>query len=239
MIKVYYTKIKELAEFCKAKQETDCKEDCICEKAMSDNLVNKQRRSKILRCKNKEDKLRSLMVGLLLRYALEQEGIDYEKAEFTYETHGKPILLQMKNAKKELFFNLSHCKNYVGCVISDKNIGIDLEESTRTLFLPEKEQQLLSMAKRICTKEEYTYILDLSKEERILAYLEIWTRKESFAKEDGRGIAIGLQNIQVLESKDFETKWITDEVCMSIYQKNMAETVCDYHCILYKELLPN
>lgn len=239
MIKVYYTRIKELAEFCKTKQKTNCEKDCVCERILLDNLVNEQRRSKILRCKNKEDKVRSLMVGLLLRYALEQEGIDYEKAEFIYETHGKPMLLQDKSDKKELYFNLSHCKNYVGCVISDKNIGIDLEESTRTLFLPEKEQQLLSMAKRICTKEEYTYILDLSKEERILAYLEIWTRKESFAKEDGRGLAIGLDNIYVLESEDFETKWLTDEVCMSIYQKNMAETVCDYNHISYKALLPN
>ena len=237
MIKVYYTNIKELSEFCKVKQK--CESDCICECVLADNRVNEQRRSKILRCKNKEDKLRSLMVGLLLRYALEQEGVDYEKAEFIYETHGKPMLLQKQNTKKELFFNLSHCKNYVGCVISDKNIGIDLEESTRTLFLPEKEQQLLSMAKRICTKEEYTYFLGLSRKERILAYLEIWTRKESFAKEDGRGLGMGLHNIQVLESKDFKTKWLTDEVCMSIYQKNMEETLCHYNCILYKELLPN
>ena len=239
MIKVYYTKIKELNEFCKTKQEKNCEKDCVCERILSNNFVNEQRRSKILRCKNKEDKLRSLMVGLLLRYALEQEGIDYEEAEFTYETHGKPILLHGKNNKKELYFSLSHCKNYVGCVISDKNIGIDLEESTRTLFLPEREQQLFSMAKRICTKEEYAYILHLSKEERILAYLEIWTRKESFAKEDGRGLGIGFHNIEVLESEDFETKWITDEVCMSIYQKNMAETICDYHCILCKALLRN
>lgn len=195
--------------------------------------VNKQRREKILCCKNEQDKLRSLMAGLLLRFALEQEGIDYETAEFGYGPYGKPMLLRYKPVKRvqttnKVFFSLTHCEQYVGCAISDENIGMDLETSNRSLFSQEKEKQFFSMAKRICTPKEYAYFLSLPKEEQIRTYLEIWTRKESFAKEDGRGLAIGFEKIEVFDNPDFETKWITTDTCMSIYSKNLTKHTITY-----------
>ena len=242
MVKVYYTKIGEWTGFDGQKEEravSDSKnQPCILKK------VNEQRRSKILRCKNKKDKLRSLIAGLLLRFALEQEGIDYEKSEFVYGEHGKPMLLRyeyiqedehMDKPYRNLFFSLTHSEHYVACAISDENIGIDLEETNRKLFSPEKGNQLISMAKRICTKKEYAYFLNLPKEERTRAYVELWTRKESLAKADGRGLAIGFEQVEVLQREGFETGWITEDVCMSIYSSNITKHMCCYSYVKCEE----
>lgn len=205
MITIYYATLTELEKSNIVSDKETL--SCIVEK------VNKQRRNKILRCKNEKDKLRSLVAGLLLRFGLEQEGIDYKKSEFIYGEHGKPMLLHYKyrnediNTQKgsqKVFFSLTHSDDYVACAISDETIGIDLEQTNRTLFSKEKEQQLLSMAKRICTQREYVYFLNLPKEKRIKAYVELWTRKESFAKADGRGLAIGLEQVEVLKEEELE-----------------------------------
>lgn len=214
--------------------------ECICPFSFL-KYVKKQRRDKILRCKNKKDKLRSLFAGLLLRFALEQEGIEYNTAEFSYGEHGKPMLSYYEyrkvanpiNLYKNIipyFFSLTHSLNYVACAISDENIGIDLEESNRKLFLPKSEKQLFSMAKRICTPTEYTYFSTLSREEQIRVYLEIWTRKESFAKADGRGLSIGFDRVEVLELEEFERKTKiakADSECL-FYDKTDNKVACVY-----------
>uniref|UniRef100_UPI00405779F9 4'-phosphopantetheinyl transferase family protein n=1 Tax=Agathobacter sp. TaxID=2021311 RepID=UPI00405779F9 len=271
MVNVYYIEISQFINFCR--QKTDAfgyplhladSEDLL-HRLMK--KVNKQRRSKILRCKNEKDKWRSLLAGLLLRFALEQEGIDYKTAEFACGEYGKPVLLHYEHktecevsnkinfnykegSGKELFFSLTHSANYVGCAISDENVGIDIEETDRKLFLPEKEKQLMLMAKRICTDHEYAYIWSLPKEERMYAYLELWTRKESLAKADGRGLAIGFEKNEVLKAWKLEeeaakadgkglfyTQWIAEGVCMSLYSEDRKEHGYGCSYVACEELL--
>ena len=155
MIKVYYAKLEELTNNCNTCKDCECflyetteiSYRCPIEKLL--NQVNSQRRKKVFRCKNKKDKMRSLLTGLLLRFALEQEQIDYEKSEFSYGKYGKPILSHCvlkdrsidKNTENSRFvsqtvcFSLTHSANYVACAISNNNIGIDLEETERKLFI--------------------------------------------------------------------------------------------------------
>lgn len=253
MIKIYYANVADFEKKCIVSDNEIF--SCMVEK------VNKQRRNKILRCKNEKDKLRSLIAGLLLRFALEQEGIDYEKSEFIYGEHGKPMLLHYKymeeamdirKSSKKVFFSLTHSQDGVACAISDENIGIDLEQTNRTLFSKDRQEQLLSMVKRICTQRECVYFSNLPKEKRIKAYVELWTRKESFAKADGRGMAIGFGKVEVLDDGLFSCKtsceltdmkekvkkaegigsfftcWISEDTCMSIYSSSKGEHIADY-----------
>ena len=62
MITIYYATLTELEKSNIVSDKETL--SCIVEK------VNKQRRNKILRCKNEKDKLRSLVAGLLLRFGL-------------------------------------------------------------------------------------------------------------------------------------------------------------------------
>ena len=59
---------------------------------------------------------------LLLRYGLiEWTGSGH--FELTYGKWGKPSLLYPRH----LYFNISHCKEASVCVISDEEVGIDIE----------------------------------------------------------------------------------------------------------------
>ena len=113
--------------------------------------VNEQRRAKVLRCKNKEDKKRSLLAGALLAFGLEKQGLCYNELEFSVTPEGKPYLV----SNSELFFSLSHSGKYAVCVIADQNVGVDVECRHRKLLVEGNQQKALSVAKQILSDEEY------------------------------------------------------------------------------------
>jgi phosphopantetheinyl transferase len=76
--------------------------------------------------------------------------------------YGKPYF-----PHENLFFSLSHSKNYVLCAISNSEIGADIEEPRP--FSP-------ALEKRLCSGKE---LLDFS-------FLELWVLKESAIKLQGR-----------------------------------------------------
>ena len=100
---------------------------------------------------------------------------------FIRDENGKPGL-----STGEMAFNISHSGDRVLCAVHSTPIGVDIEQ-------PGEYRD--RVAKRICTPEEYAYIgKDATR------FLEVWTRKEAYAKFIGRGLSITLKSVVVADS---------------------------------------
>lgn len=167
---------------------------------------------KVNKIKKEEDRLRSLAAGILLSYGLRENGIDLDACQLTTGTHGKPQVAGCEG----LHFNLSHTGNYAVAVFSDAPVGIDIEH-WRTL-----KQMLLD---KCYTKDEQAWIQ--SQPDKEMAFVRLWTAKESYVKWSGEGITFSLKNIEIKRgSSDIEV-WrdgIRQPVKILEYDK-----IPDYH----------
>jgi 4'-phosphopantetheinyl transferase len=161
--------------------------------------VNMQRRAKILRCKKKEDRMRALAAGLLLRLGLEERGIEYETAIFAEDGAGKPILL----STPDFCYNISHSGNYAACAVWDRNLGLDIECISER-FLGERGRCLMNqVASHSFTAAERNALEKAGEDMRPEAFAKIWTAKESYAKYKGLGIAMDFSAIDTTKERGF------------------------------------
>ncbi|WFR57109.1 4'-phosphopantetheinyl transferase superfamily protein [Anaerocolumna sp. AGMB13025] len=141
-------------------------------------IISDERRKKIDRLCFMKDKVHSLFAEVILRYALwERYSIYGPYIEFEQSEYGKPSLTNYK----DIHFNLAHSGSWVLCGIGDISLGIDVEQINEMKF---------SIADRIYTKEENYFILKQSLENRKKAFYKIWTLKESYVKNIGKGLSI-------------------------------------------------
>lgn len=100
--------------------------------------------------------------------------------KYCYTKNGKPYL-----ENSNINFNISHCNDVVVVVISDKNIGVDIEDiKSFNKFV----------AKKILTDNEKIDLL--SSNNRNEYFFKLWTLKESFLKAIGTGLSYGMKNIE-------------------------------------------
>ena len=152
------------------------------------------RKKKIDKYKFDKDKRLSLGAGILLKKALEDIGIDYEKEETAEYKNKKPYL---KN-HPEVHFNLSHSGNRVMCAVSANPIGCDVE-------LIEKID--LNVAKRFFSETEYDYLSGKNtEEEKTVSFYRIWTLKESYVKALGEGLSIPLNAFDIVFENEIVCK---------------------------------
>ncbi len=138
------------------------------------------RREKALRYKQIDDFKRCVLAFRLLEYALQNEYGIMNVPEFVYNEYGKPYLPDLP-----IYFNLSHCKDAVACVVSDHEVGIDVESIT-----PYND----SVARRICNDEEYQRLLVAN--DRDVAFTKLWTEKEAISKFCGSGVSMNFSTIE-------------------------------------------
>ena len=100
-------------------------------------------------------------------------------------------IIKTKNGKPSfkdsiIYFNYSHSKNYIACVVSYSNVGIDIEEKARIIND--------NVAKKYLDNVE-------GNENRI----EMWVRKEAYSKLIGMGLQIGFDKLDIdsVECKSF------------------------------------
>ncbi len=110
-----------------------------------------------------------------------------KKIDLSIQENGKPFL---KN--KELFFNLSHTRDYAILAVSrDVEVGVDIEKY-------KKSSNHLDIAKRFFHSDEYQYLLKIEDEKKQQeAFFVFWTAKEAIIKATGEGIAAGLNHFCV------------------------------------------
>ena len=123
---------------------------------------------------------------LLLRYGLiEWTGSGH--FELTYGKWGKPSLLYPRH----LYFNISHCKEASVCVISDEEVGIDIE-----VIRDVKS----SVIQKVCTTEEAERIYKSDRPEE--EFIKYWVMKESYAKLLGVGLSRDFRTIDTIKLRE-------------------------------------
>ena len=194
MVKLYYAKITNLYD-----------EKCFEEKIKQ---VKEKRQVRIFEYCQKKDRCRSLAASLLLKMALEREGICYDEVCFAQKTGGKPYLLLQSG----LFFSLAHAQEMAVCVIADQEVGVDVERKDR--LTGKKEEQKLEIAKKMLTPEEWK--LWKKEEYRTETLISIWTKKESYVKMTGRGLTEKLMTIDTLSNAFYQQMLLDDMYILSV-----------------------
>ncbi len=115
--------------------------------------------------------------------------------EIVYNEYGKPYLCGNK-----FYFNISHSYEYTVLVISDREVGVDIEKITF------KERVI----DRVCTLEEKKLI------KNSIDFIVMWVKKESYVKYLGVGLSYDLVNVDTLKIKNFIIKRVEDYF-ISIY----------------------
>ncbi len=136
------------------------------------------KRNKIKKLKNNIARTRSIIGELLLSELIHEEGLNYSDIDYYINEYGKPYF---KN--NDLYFNISHSFEYVISIISDKEVGIDIEKIRNTS---------IKTINQFATENEKMYILSTNTnvEERLF---KIYTLKEAYFKMFGINLNEALQ----------------------------------------------
>ena len=148
-------------------------------------LVSPFRKEKIDEFRFIKDKKLSCGVELLLLKLLSDIGI-YDPI-FDLNKYGKPYLSNYP----QIYFNVSHSKNYIACGISDLEIGVDIEYNDPTIDL--------NIAKHYFYNSEYKSIMNAKKPSD--EFFKYWVLKESYMKYTGLGFRLNLDSFEVNENK--------------------------------------
>lgn len=118
---------------------------------------------------------------------LEEILYTYNITNYTvkYNGYNKPYL-----ENNPIYFNISHDNELTVIAISNKPIGVDIEEFTYQDLVIEKyyneeEKELIKK----CINKEYMFT-------------KIWVMKEAYVKMIGIGLEYGLRNVNTLMIKD-------------------------------------
>ena len=84
------------------------------------DLVGIRRREKVIRYRMPDDRKRSLGAGIIIRKILDENGLT--ESCLRYSDNEKPVV-------DGLFFNVSHAGDYVVGVLSDCEVGCDIEKN--------------------------------------------------------------------------------------------------------------
>lgn len=120
----------------------------------------------------------------LLKECLKKD-FNISNYEIIFNDYNKPYL---KNEK--VYFNISHDNGTTVLVISDNEIGVDIE------YFTYKE----NVVRKYFTTNEQNEILNSASKE--YDFTRIWVMKEAFVKMMGIGISYGLLNVDTTKIKD-------------------------------------
>ena len=142
--------------------------------------ISDQRREQVLKFKHEQGQRLCVLAYQLLKEGLRQGYDITDNPIFEYNEHGKPSIV----GHPEIFFNLSHCKEAVICVISDKPIGVDVE------CVREFKDSLVNYT---MNDEEKAKIAKSDNPEA--SFIRLWTMKEATAKLIGTGITHDVKSL--------------------------------------------
>jgi len=186
-----------IGEFLKESQGA-----ALMDEAMS--KVDVVRREKAARIRQPRAKAACLGAGLLLQLAVrnyietEAAGRENDKLatytihqllqkitdpiplELTYGSSGKPYFKEYP-----IYFNLSHSGEYVVCAVSDREIGVDIQEH--------KGGDTERIAKRYFSGGEIRALDTCEEGQRTKLFFDLWAAKEAYGKYTGGGITESLE----------------------------------------------
>ena len=148
--------------------------------------LSKERQQKIEAIKAAGGRHSSLGAWALMDYGLQQlYGMREREITIGYGAHGKPYVQN----EPDIHFNLSHSGDYVLAVFGPVEIGCDIQmigeahrnDRIAARFFTEAEQQAIAAG---------------------MDFYRIWTRKESYIKCTGEGMACDLRSFSVVEDSE-------------------------------------
>jgi 4'-phosphopantetheinyl transferase len=129
---------------------------------------------------------RGLLRSILSQYLNTKPG----GLEFVYGANGKPSLSD-KTADPGIRFNLAHSENLaLMAVVRGRDLGVDVE---RIRPIPDVEQ----LVARFFSPGENAAFRALPEDQRLVAFFNLWTRKEAWLKATGEGISQSLRLVEV------------------------------------------
>ena len=129
-----------------------------------------------------DDRKRSLGAGIIIKKILNENGLS--ECDLKYSENEKPVV-------DNLFFNISHAGDYVVGVLSDCEVGCDIEKN---------DNAPLKIAEHYFYSSELDYIKTANDKNK--AFFTLWTLKESYMKMTGRGMSLALGAFEVVPTAD-------------------------------------
>jgi len=153
------------------------------------HYVAPEKQKRIKRFRFFRDAQNCLLGEVLARVEIcRSTGLNMKQLEFAVGYYGKPFLANDPRVQ----FNISHAGCYVACAVSDEPVGIDIE-----LIKHMKP----NIAKRFFTTNETAYIIA---DDHARRFYEVWTKKESRIKWEGKGLHKPLRFFSVFDSAEQE-----------------------------------
>lgn len=137
------------------------------------NGLSSERREKAMRYAFSKDRNLSFAAGVALDSALKEYGLREKDVLIEYNAFKKPYLKDYPN----IHFNLSHSGKKAICVISDREVGCDIEA------IKEPYYDIVSR----CFSDMEQKFLESTADKKEM-FFRIWLAKESFLKAIGSGI---------------------------------------------------
>ena len=114
-----------------------------------------------------------------------QQRLKEWNGNFVYNEHDKPFMQNALGERiKGVDFSISHCKNAIAVVLSDRSIGVDVESFRHA------EEPLL---KRTMNPDEQAEVRTAA--DPAEAFTRLWTRKEAVLKLRGTGLVDDLHSV--------------------------------------------
>ena len=160
-------------------------------------LICPEKQKRIKRFHFYRDARNALLGDIIVRTEICRiTGLNNKQLEFSTNKYGKPYLANLTKEGTGTYppidFNISHTGHYIACAVADKPVGIDIESINPVD---------LKIAERFFAPDELTYINDGPQTER---FFEIWTKKESRIKWEGKGLSIPLPSFSVFDLKEMD-----------------------------------
>ena len=121
-----------------------------------------------------------LLRGLRLSYGIE------EMPAFSFNEHGKP---QLKDFP-DIHFSISHCREAVGCLVSNRPCGLDIEHIRKA------KEDLVRYT--MSPQEVEAIYADPFPD---IAFTRLWTQKEAVLKLTGHGLQSDMKTV-LTDAKD-------------------------------------
>ena len=139
------------------------------------------------RIRNARQQHSALLTRVLVRTVLSQYvSIEPEAWRFAADARHKPCIA---NPRSTMRFNLSHSRDWIVCAVgAGFELGVDVEYC-------HPDRDVLRLAKRFFSPEEFASLRLLSAQQRIARFYDYWTLKESWLKATGLGISGGLDSV--------------------------------------------
>ena len=148
-----------------------------------------ERREKTMRFRFEESRRLSLGAGLLASFCLRRAGA--KDLTLAAGEQGKPFLLH----EPGIHFNLSHSGTMAACAVGNVPVGVDVEE---------RQTMKEGVARLTFTSQERKWLLEQPDQD--LAFVRLWTRKESCLKLQGTGFYQSPLEVEVCPDLQTESR---------------------------------